>query len=130
MMARDDLIGRDRNNLEAFDKAVEGQSLLKTVPNKIENPSWDQSLRGRVDVALTAFQTGVDSAADVEADHNFDTHGNHDGRHHQALSDLKNDIDYLWTKAEELGIANRLTVVVSSDFGRTQHYNDQNGKDH
>ncbi len=52
-------------------------------------------------------------------------HGDHDRRHHQALSDLNNDIDYLWTKAEELGIANRLTVVVSSDFGRTPFYNDQ-----
>ncbi|MEC8544209.1 MAG: DUF1501 domain-containing protein, partial [SAR324 cluster bacterium] len=130
MMARDDLMGRDRTNLEAFNKAVEGQSLLKTVSGKIENPSWDTTLRSRMDVALTAFQAGVSSAADVEADHDFDTHGNHDGRHHQALSDLNNDIDYLWTKAEELGIANRLTVVVSSDFGRTPHYNDQNGKDH
>ena len=130
MMARNDLMGRDRTNLEAFNKAVEGQALLKTAGNKIENPSWDNSLRSRVDVALTAFQTGVASAADTEADHDFDTHGNHDGRHHQALSDLNNDIDYLWTKAEELGIANRLTVVVSSDFGRTPHYNDDNGKDH
>ena len=130
MMARNDLMGRDRTNLEAFNKAVEGQALLKTAGNKIENPSWDNSLRSRVDVALTAFQTGVASAADTEADHDFDSHGNHDGRHHQALSDLNNYIDYLWTKADELGIANRLTVVVSSDFGRTPHYNDDNGKDH
>ncbi len=88
------------------------------------------SLRARVDVALTAFQTGVASAADVESNHDFDSHGDHDRRHHQALSDMNTDIDYLWTKAEELGIANRLTVVVSSDFGRTPHYNDHNGKDH
>ena len=130
MMARDDLMGRDRANLEAFNKAVEGQSLLKTVSNKIQNPSNNHSLRARVDAALTAFQAGIASAADTEADHDFDTHGNHDGRHHQALSDLNNDIDYLWTKAEELGIANRLTVVIGSDFGRTPHYNDENGKDH
>jgi hypothetical protein len=83
-----------------------------------------------MDVALTAFQTGVAYAADTEATHDFDTHGNHDGRHHGALSNLNNDIDYLWTKAEELGIANRLTVVISSDFRRTPHYNDDNGKDH
>ena len=130
MMARTDLMGRDRTNLEAFNKAVEGQALLKTVADKIVNPSWDNSLRSRMDVALTTFQTGVASAADTEATHDFDTHGNHDGRHHGALSNLNNDIDYLWTKAEELGIANRLTVVISSDFGRTPHYNDDNGKDH
>jgi hypothetical protein len=130
MMARDDLMGRDRTNLEAFNKAVGGQALLRTVADKVENPSWDNSLRSRMTVALTAFQAGVASAADTEADHDFDSHANHDGRHHQALSDLNTDIDYLWTKAEELGIANRLTVVVSSDFGRTPHYNNDNGKDH
>jgi uncharacterized protein (DUF1501 family) len=130
MMARTDLMGRDRTNLEAFNKAVEGQALLKTVADKIENPSWDHSLRARIDVALTAFQTGVASAADTEATHDFDSHANHDGRHHQALSDLNTDIDYLWSKAEELGIANRLTVLVGSDFGRTPHYNDSNRKDH
>ena len=123
-------MGRDRANLEAFNKAVEGQSLLKTVSGKIENPSWDHSLRARMDVALTAFQTGVASAADVESNHDFDSHGNHDSRHHQALSNMNTDIDYLWTKAEALGIANRLTVVVSSDFGRTPHYNNDDGKDH
>ena len=36
----------------------------------------------------------------------------------------------LITKAEELGIAHRLTVVLTSDFGRTPHYNDTEGKDH
>jgi hypothetical protein len=130
MMAQNDLMGRDRANLDAFNKAIEGQALLKTVASKIEKPSWDQSLRSSVDVALTAFQTGISSAADVESNHDFDSHGDHDRRHHQALSDMNTDIDYLWTKAEELGIANRLTVVVSSDFGRTPHYNDQDGKDH
>ena len=130
MMAQTDLMGRDRANLEAFNQAVQGQSLLKTVANKIENSTNDHTLRARVDVALTAFQTGVASVADVESNHDFDSHGNHDSRHHQALSDMNTDIDYLWTKAEELGIADRLTVVVSSDFGRTPHYNDQNGKDH
>ena len=64
MMARNDLMGRDRANLEAFNQAVQGQSLLKTVANKVENSSSDHTLRARVDVALTAFQTGVASAAD------------------------------------------------------------------
>ena len=83
-----------------------------------------------MDVALTAFQTGIASVADTESNHDFDNYSNHDGGHYTSLSDLNTDIDYLWTKAEELGIANRLGVVASSDFGRTRHYNDENGKDH
>ncbi len=31
MMARTDLMGRDRANLEAFNQAIQGQALLKTV---------------------------------------------------------------------------------------------------
>jgi uncharacterized protein (DUF1501 family) len=37
---------------------------------------------------------------------------------------------YLWDTAEDLGIADRLTVLVASDFGRTPWYNEGNGKDH
>ena len=44
--------------------------------------------------------------------------------------ELTQGLDYLWTYAESLGIADRLVVVVGSDFSRTPHYNETNGKDH
>jgi len=39
-------------------------------------------------------------------------------------------IDFFWRSAEQAGIADRLTLVIGSDFGRTPHYNATNGKDH
>ena len=36
----------------------------------------------------------------------------------------------IWTEAEARGFSDLLTLVVGSDFGRTPHYNSDNGKDH
>jgi uncharacterized protein (DUF1501 family) len=39
-------------------------------------------------------------------------------------------IDLFWTHAEEAGVADRITLVIGSDFGRTPQYNADDGKDH
>ena len=39
-------------------------------------------------------------------------------------------LDYLWTKATNLGVADRLIVHVTSDVGRRPFYNARGGKDH
>jgi hypothetical protein len=39
-------------------------------------------------------------------------------------------VDYLWEQAELYGFADRLTVILGSEFGRTPYYNSQEGKDH
>lgn len=60
----------------------------------------------------------------------FDTHGDHDNRHTTALTRMTRVIDYTWAKAEEMGLADRLLMHITSDVGRTPHYNANNGKDH
>lgn len=60
----------------------------------------------------------------------WDSHGNHDTAHSNTLTDMARLLDYLWTKAESMGIAERLIVHVTSDVGRTPGYNSTNGKDH
>jgi uncharacterized protein (DUF1501 family) len=39
-------------------------------------------------------------------------------------------VQFFWNYAEELGISDRITLVIGSDFSRTNFYNDGNGKDH
>ena len=39
-------------------------------------------------------------------------------------------MDYLWDYADLQGVADRLVVVMGSDFGRTNRYNADGGKDH
>lgn len=60
----------------------------------------------------------------------WDSHGDHDNRHANNLIHLTRSLDYLWSKAETMGLAERLIVHVTSDVGRTPHYNANNGKDH
>jgi len=80
-------------------------------------------------VALHAMSQGVSCSAAIESG-GFDTHDDHDNRQAPAMARLTRLIDYIWTKASSYGIANRLLVVVTSDFARTPFYNGGNGKDH
>ena len=60
----------------------------------------------------------------------FDSHDDNDMRQEVLLSNLTQSVDYLWDYAEEQGLADRLVVVLGSDFGRTNFYNADDGKDH
>lgn len=60
----------------------------------------------------------------------WDTHDDHENRHSSRLNQLTRSLDYLWDKATQLGLADRLIVHITSDVGRTPHYNARNGKDH
>ncbi len=88
------------------------------------NPLYRQGL-----VALAAYQAGVTAAANLAVG-GFDTHGNHDTAQATALGRLLQGIDQLMDRIDALGLADRVTVLVGSDFGRTPSYNGQNGKDH
>lgn len=60
----------------------------------------------------------------------WDSHQGSDNRQISALRRLTRLVDYLWTKAETLGVADRLVVHITSDVGRTPGYNARDGKDH
>ena len=78
---------------------------------------------------MLAFRAGVAVSADLFLG-GFDTHGDHDPEHDWLLGNLTDSIDFLWDYAELHGVADRLVVVIGSDFGRTNHYNADGGKDH
>ena len=87
------------------------------------------SLRRQAQLATLAFEAGVSVSADLCLG-GFDTHQDHDAEHSWLLASLTRAVDFLWTYAEERGLASRLLVVLGSDFGRTNRYNDAAGKDH
>ena len=78
---------------------------------------------------MLAFKTGVAVSAELWLG-GFDTHTNHDRDHEWLLANLTRSVDYLWEYAEVHGVADRLVVVIGSDFGRTNFYNAGDGKDH
>ena len=86
-------------------------------------------LRRQAQLTVLAFKSGVAVSADLYLG-GFDTHQNHDEDHEWLLGALTGGVDYLWAYAEAHGVADRLVVVIGSDFGRTNLYNAQDGKDH
>ena len=93
------------------------------------NATYYSALRRQAQLAVLAFKTGVATSADLWQ-WGFDTHANHDRDHEWLLGNLTGAVDYLWDYAERQGVADRLVVVMASDFGRTNHYNAAGGKDH
>jgi uncharacterized protein (DUF1501 family) len=80
-------------------------------------------------IALAAYETGVASAVQLSIG-GFDTHDNHDANHYPRLMDLLQGLDAILTEAQNRGLADRIVLMVGSDFGRTNKYNSDNGKDH
>ena len=93
------------------------------------NGDFDSTLRRQAQLTVLAFKTGVAVSADLWLG-GFDTHAYHDPDHEWLLANLTDSVDYLWEYAERHGVANRMVVVIGSDFGRTNFYNAQSGKDH
>ena len=87
------------------------------------------NLRRQAQLTVLAFKTGVAVSADLWLG-GFDTHATHDPDHEWLLANLTDSVDYLWEYAEDHGVADRMVVVIGSDFGRTNFYNAQSGKDH
>ena len=96
-----------------------------------EESAYDQwsELKRQAQISVLAFKARVAVSADLYLG-GFDTHADHDRDHTWLLGNLTGSIDYLWDYAEVQGVADRLVVVVGSDFGRTNRYNADNGKDH
>lgn len=99
------------------------------IQEPVQSGNLWSSFRRQAQLALIAMSSGVTVSADLMHG-GFDTHQNHDTDQNFLLSELTGGLDYLWTYAEQLGIADRLVVVIGSDFGRTPHYNSDAGKDH
>lgn len=86
-------------------------------------------LKSQAEVVVAAFQSGLAASANLNLG-GFDTHGNHDASAYPQMGDLLEGVHYLQVALQFAGIADRTTIVMGSDFGRTPYYNSGNGKDH
>ena len=114
-------------------EGLKAYSALIPPDDELEQPEefgdLGSDLRLQAQLAILAFTARVAVSADLLLG-GFDTHANHDPEHNWLLANLTNSIDFLWELAEIHGVADRLVVVMGSDFGRTNHYNVDAGKDH
>jgi len=89
--------------------------------------AYQMYLQGRI--ALAGYQQGVTCSANIRLT-GFDTHTQHDKRHQPLLMDLLQGIDAIIEEAKMRQLNNNLVLVILSDFGRTNKYNKESGKDH
>jgi hypothetical protein len=141
-LASGTLTPRQRDNIDAYMNARSTAAALSRFvdvlpasaedfqePFQIHPNLGETDILRQIQLAILAFEAGVSSAADLIL-FGHDTHTNHDEQHTALFGALEQAVDYLWTYAETRGVADRLTLVIGSDFGRTPHYNADNGKDH
>ncbi|WP_430462843.1 DUF1501 domain-containing protein [Thalassolituus sp. LLYu03] len=93
------------------------------------NTNRSNSLKSQAQVVVAAFKAGLAASANLNIG-GFDTHGNHDASAYPQLGDLLEGVHFLQVALQYAGIADRTTIVIGSDFGRTPYYNSGNGKDH
>lgn len=119
---------RIRNAMGVLHTARLGESELKDVLQYLPTGGGN-GLQDQAAVALAAFRAGLGVSVNMRIG-GFDTHGNHDAQHIPRLATILRAVDFIWEQAETMGLADKIIVVVGSDFGRTPGYNGGNGKDH
>lgn len=140
LVTEDNLLPTDFKNRTYYGSAMTNVDAVTPFADALPSPDalepverygddFRSSLRRQVQLTVLAFKSGVSVSADLWLG-GFDTHANHDSDHEWLLGNLTDSVDYLWDYAEEHGVADRLVVVIGSDFGRTNFYNAQEGKDH
>ena len=116
--------------LRAFsDMLPEGDELQPVEMVPTAGGSRRSVLKRQAQLTVLAFKAGVAVSADLYLG-GFDTHDAHDLEQGGLLANLTDSVDYLWDQAELQGVADRMVVVMGSDFGRTNKYNADAGKDH
>lgn len=103
------------------------QKLTDYLPDQLDNSG--NPLKRQAEVAIASYKAGLTISANLTYG-GFDTHGNHDNSHFPRLVEMMDGVGYIMEEAERQGVADKVVVVVGSDFGRTPWYNDGNGKDH
>ena len=140
-LAKNTLTPRQRANATAYLNARSNRDALDRLKSIIPDSdeiqpnvvlpyvNFESDLMRQIQLSLLTFKSGVGASCDLMC-HGFDTHNEHDVQHEALYNHVADAIDYFWNFAGELGISDRITLVIGSDFGRTNFYNAENGKDH
>jgi uncharacterized protein (DUF1501 family) len=119
---------RFKHALESLSTARLGSDQLKRLEEALPPPA-DVGLHRQAQLVVAAYKARVGVAGNLFHS-NFDTHSNHDTEQGARMGELMGLVKFLWDEAERQQVADKLVVLICSDFGRTPQYNGNNGKDH
>ena len=117
----------DISKLQGLADNLESQLPMAEVNFNGRDRAYRLYEQGRV--ALAAYQQGLTASVNVHMG-GFDTHAKHDEHHYPLLMDLLQGVDAILEEARLRSLQNNIVVVITSDFGRTNKYNKEKGKDH
>ena len=107
---------------------VNSKAMARVTPHiPKENPKG--RIAQQAEIALASFKAGVCVSANLSIGQ-FDSHQNNDKDQMKLIPELLEGIAYVLRRAVELGLREKLVVIVQSEMGRTPTYNNGNGKDH
>lgn len=86
-------------------------------------------LHQQAEIAMVSFKAGVSVSANLNIGQ-FDSHANNDKDQMKLIPEFLDGVAYALRRAEELGIRDKMIIVLQSEMGRTPKYNSGNGKDH
>jgi len=101
------------------------ESIVPHIPDERPEPRFFE----QVEIALAAFVSGLGVSATLGLG-TFDSHNSNDVDQMDLIPKFLEGIDYMMVRAEELGLRERLVVIIQSEMGRTPWYNGTRGKDH
>jgi hypothetical protein len=102
---------------------------LQRVVQYIPKNSPKERLSQQAEIALASFKAGVCVSANLDIGQ-FDSHANNDKDQMKLIPEFLAGIAYFVRRAGDLGIRDKLVVIVQSEMGRTPDYNKGDGKDH
>ena len=120
---------REMDAIDILQSVSSNNSELARLVDFLPSDISSDNLQRDVQVAMACFSAGVTISANLSIG-GFDTHDNHDASHTPQLQSVLSAVAFAMDEAERLGIADKLYIIVGSDFARTPYYNDGNGKDH
>ena len=110
--------------------AADLRKIIEFIPADINtHPKRRNRIFTQGRLAIAGYKAGLTVSLSI-SEGGFDTHGDHDNRHVPATERLLEGVDLLMQEAITAGIANKIVIVMESEFGRTPGYNGTNGKDH
>lgn len=124
MRQRTDMLPLSRSVTEQFLGVSQARGLLQRAAAPSTPDRFTQA-----QIALLAAQAGIVSTIELQVGY-FDAHRDLDKKYAARLPYLTDSVDYVWQKAADLGIADRIFMRIYSDFGRTPYLNAGGGKDH
>ena len=121
---------RVKRSMELLAESRTGDNDLRRLAEILpDNANEGGGLVQQARITMSCFKAGVAVAASMQQG-GFDTHGNHDASHTPRMQSFVAGLMAILDEAERHDLADRVVIVVGSDFARTPWYNDGNGKDH